>query len=279
MPTFGAGAHGQWGGVRVAAAYRRTLSPTADAEGPESVDVPAWGTNQEHVVASARGTWADGAVATWLAGRYSLLLAQLDEASVGVRVGSAAHAVLGEYRYSAPSFDGDSIFNLFSAEPFQQLTLTYEWTPPATAWRGYARALVRRFQNTDTDAVAPGVSVDDVAYARGAHAGARWKVPGRWLRVDTYYEDGYGGLKVGGDLAGALRVNEDLELESRLTLVGFDAGVLAQRSVTFGAQAGGRWWLAEGVSLHLLAEDNATETYGNEFRLLGILDMTFWPET
>ena len=46
-----------------------------------------------------------------------------------------------------------------------------------------------------------------------------------------------------------------------------DAGVV------FGAQAGGRWQLGQGVRLHLLAEDNVGTYYTSQFRGLAVVEV------
>ena len=41
----------------------------------------------------------------------------------------------------------------------------------------------------------------------------------------------------------------------------------------FGAQAGGRWLLGQGVRLHLLAEDNVGTYYASQFRGLAVVEV------
>ena len=41
----------------------------------------------------------------------------------------------------------------------------------------------------------------------------------------------------------------------------------------FGAQAGGRYRLGEGMRLHLLGEDNISTYYLSQFRVLAVLEL------
>ena len=43
--------------------------------------------------------------------------------------------------------------------------------------------------------------------------------------------------------------------------------------VVFGAQAGGRYRLGQGVRLHLLAEDNVGTYYHSQFRGLAVVEV------
>jgi len=101
-----------------------------------------------------------------------------------------------------------------------------------------------------------------------------------FLRADGYWEDGYGGRKVGVDASARLGIRRAFEIEGRLTGYEWraDATGDAARSpndagVVFGAQAGGRWQLGRGVKLHLLAEDNVGTFYSSAFRGLAVVEV------
>jgi hypothetical protein len=96
------------------------------------------------------------------------------------------------------------------------------------------------------------------------------------LRADGYYDDGYGGRKLGADLSARYAVYPGRwELEGRLTGYGWRSDVqpASNRGVVFGAQAGSRYQLAPGMRVHLLAEDNAGTLYRSQFRGLALIDV------
>ena len=280
-PTFGAAlaTHGlRWLSARLS--YRRSLSTTAGGLYPDAADeAPSWGVLEELVSGTLRGNPWGGAIVPWAAARWNLLLGLIDEAHAGIRLGAGAHALTPEAIYSFPSFEGDSIFNVFSSEPYLDLRLTYDLWPGRGRLRGYARGFWRRFWNSDTETVLPGQSVSDHADAGGATAGVRLLLGERGAaRLDLSYEDGHGGLRAGGDLSGRLRLGPRHSLDGRISLVRFESDTLPDlRATTFGAQAGARLVLGPGMALHVSAEENSNR-FENQFRLVAILDLSFRPE-
>src|SRR6185436_6215190 len=95
-------------GVRLA--YRRMWSATADRLPGE----PESGTNFEATSLTANAAWRQMLFAT--AGvRYNLLLGGFDDAQLALRARvGPGRWVTAEYSYLAPTFDGDSIWNIFS---------------------------------------------------------------------------------------------------------------------------------------------------------------------
>ena len=64
-----------------------------------------------------------------------------------------------------------------------------------------------------------------------------------------------------------------------MSLIRFRDDLLADyQGISFGAQAGGRWVIGEGVALHLLAEENVNRIDTSQFRLIAVLDLAFAPE-
>ena len=100
------------------------------------------------------------------------------------------------------------------------------------------------------------------------------------MRGDGYWDDGFGGRKVGVDLAARLALRRTFEVEGRLT--GYEwrsdqwgdaARATNDEGVVFGAQAGGRWLLGQGVRLHMLLEDNVGTYYFSQFRGLAVVEV------
>jgi hypothetical protein len=109
----------------------------------------------------------------------------------------------------------------------------------------------------------------------GGNLGAVWRRGRGLLRGDGYWDDGYGGRKVGLDLVARLTLRPGFELEGRLTGYEWrsDLSPPAQGGVAVGAQAGGRYLLGPGVRLHVLAEDNVGTYYYAQFRGLAVIEV------
>jgi hypothetical protein len=177
-----------------------------------------------------------------------------------------------------PSFDGDSIFNVFSSEPFWDARLGYDLWPRRGRVRASARAFWRRFQNSDTDTLRPGETLGATATAAGAGLGGRLAFTRGALRVDGVYEDGHGGLRAGGDLPVRWRAGRKLALDGRVSLYRFEEDLRPDlRATSFGAQGGALLVLGPGLAVHLLAEQNVNR-FDRQLRLVAILDLAFRPE-
>ena len=275
MPTFGAALESD--GPRAAhlrVEYRRAVSRTASGLYPDAGgQAPGFGVNEEKLGGSLRGNFLAGGLSPWVAARWNFLVARVDEAQAGVRVAAAAHAVTAEWGYSFPTFDGDSIFNVFSSEPYQDVRGTYELWPGRGRLRLSGRGWARRFEN------GPGTGMATSALAGGGAVGARARFsPRNQVRLDLFYEDGHGGQRIGGDGSARWRLRRDLEVEGRLTLIQFDADLLSElEGLTFGVQGGATWIFSQGIALHLGAEENTNRFYASQFRLFAVLDLAFRP--
>jgi hypothetical protein len=111
----------------------------------------------------------------------------------------------------------------------------------------------------------------------GGNLGSRLEVPGGYVRLDGYFEAGYGGLRVGVDAATRMQVYRDLvAVEGRLTYVHFEND---QRPIdsgdSFGFQVGARAALGRGILLHALLEDNFNRFYRSQVRFYLIFDFSF----
>jgi hypothetical protein len=197
--------------------------------------------------------------------RLNLLLAEFDDQQLMVKLRTFGRQWLTlEYVYLAPTFDGDSIWNVFSAGAYRDARATYELALRPEV-KVYARGFARFFTAS--------------GQAGGGSLGATWRRGRGFMRVDGYWEDGYGGRKVGVDASARVALRRTFELEGRLTGYSWrsdqssDTGATNDTGVTFGAQAGGRWLLGQGVRLHLLGEDNAGSYYYSQFRGLAVVEV------
>jgi hypothetical protein len=271
QPTFGVAARTY--GLRFLQArlsYERTMSPTGDPRAPGE---PGWGVVDEHVGLTARGNLWAGKLVPWFAFRYNILAGRLDELYAGARTQFGRQGVSVEYVLAAPTFDGDSIWNVFASQAFDDIRVAYD----VAFWkvRAYAQAFTRLFYD------------DNGTYASGGgNLGGRLALGTRgWVRLDGYYEDGYGGRRAGVDLATRIRLyGDDLGIrkgsvfaEGRLSYASFqDDSRPVDHAESFGLQAGLRWTPLDGISVHGLLEENVNRIYLSQLRVIALLDLSFW---
>ena len=246
-------------------AYRRMWAATADRAPGE----PETGVDDEKLAATASAQWRRRVFLT--AGvRYNLLLATMDDEQVALRVRATERQWLGvEMAYLAPTFDGDSIWNVFAAGAYRDLRGSYELAL-CDGLKMYARGFARHF-----DAVSDEPQ-DTARWAGGGSAGLAWRRAHGVVRADGYFDGGFGGRKTGVDLSARWEVRpRAVELEGRLTGYEWrsDQQSATDKGVVFGAQAGGRYRLGEGVRLHLLVEDNVGTFYESQYRGLAIVEL------
>jgi hypothetical protein len=262
-PLVGAAVVGgsETGPLTARLAYRRIWSATADWQPGE----PDTGVNDEKLSLTANATWRNRVYAAGGA-RFNLLLGEFDDEQLLVKLHTFTRQwVTLEHVYLAPTFDGDSIWNVFSTGAYRDLRGVYE-VGLSTEAKIYARGFLRFFTASGR--------------AAGASMGATWRRGRGFMRGDGYWEDGYGGRKAGVDASARLGIRRAFEIEGRLT--GYEwrpdatsnvANTPNNGGVSFGAQGGGRWQLGRGVKLHLLAEDNIGTYYKSQFRGLAVVEV------
>jgi hypothetical protein len=258
--------------------FREVWSATADRLPGE----PASGVNFEAASLTASATWRRLSVSGGL--RYNILFGEFDDEQLAVRLRLTSGQWLTlEHDYLAPTFDGDSIWNVFATGAYRDLRASYEVALPR-GMKAYARGFVRFYQATSDEVatVGPYAGQDVGATAQGGRVGgggslgAAWRSARGMARADAYWDDGYGGRKLGVDATTRLRIRRPFELEGRATgyrwndeqpTTGGNSGVV------FGLQAGGRFQLGPGVRLHLLLEDNFGTMYESQFRGLAMVEL------
>jgi hypothetical protein len=276
-PTFGFALHTI--GLRdvdIRAEYLRTMSFTGDARQTGENDL---GVIEEKVSLTARARLWRGRLIPWFGLRYDILNGQIDQIHAGLRLqlDGARHGISVEYLYDSPTFDGDSIWNVFATQPINDVRLSYDLQLGRV--RAYVRGFTRIFQNevTNTNGTLP-PSLD---LAWGGSVGARLDLRRGYVRIDTYYQDGYGGVTAGVDASGRVALVGDLQTglvgEARLSYVHFaDDSRTVDHADSFGAQAGLRYSFVKGMTLHVVVEENVNRFYDSQLRLLAILDLSFW---
>jgi hypothetical protein len=291
MPTGGIAveAHGLRA-LHARAVYRRSQSPTVgligDADRLRYPDLglypddfgqaPDWGVNEERVAAEVRyhiDVGDRGQIAPWAAARYSLVHGLLDEAAAGVRLRWGDHAIEPELAYAVPTFDGDSIFNVFAIAPTSDARLSWQLAPRGGRLRANATGWLRRYHG--------GPDFLGVAYAAGATAGGELALGRLGLRLDLVHDDGYGGRRSGGTAIARWRQSDRLTTAARLSLLDVasdEAASVRIDALTGAAQTSATWQLADGVAVHAAVESSADRYTPFQVRAVGVLDLAFQPE-
>jgi len=169
---------------------------------------------------------------------------------------------------SAPTFDGDSIWNVFGTYAFDDVRLIYDIA--VGHLRAYARAFARfYFDDSNTTA------------SVGGSLGGRYDLGRGYVRLDSYFDDGYGGRRAGVDLAGIVRLfgnpYDGMFLETRLSFLDFKDDIRPLDSAdSFGAQVGLRWAPVHGLVLHGLVEENANRLYTSQLRVVILADLSYF---
>ncbi len=267
------------GGIEVG--YRRTWSKTVGViDGVDRLQypdiglypdelgqAPATGVNEERLYARAHAELRAGGVqlTPYANARFSLLHATLDRADMGLRVRRGDHVLEPAFEYFYPTFDGDSIFNVFSIEPTMDARVGYQHLGPLGV---FANAWVRRYAHAD----------DTSSVAAGVDAGLQRAVSPRLLaRANVLGDAGYGGRRLGGTGEVSWRARGDLWLRGRAIVLGVER---EDRSdfITSSVVLSSSLQVADSVALHVVAEGDHDEVYATQLRAFAVLDLAFAPE-
>jgi hypothetical protein len=273
-PTFGlATGIDDVRGAHVRAAYRGLASKATPAtHGAGGSGDSLWGVDQEVLFLGAGIDLPWLRLRPQLALRYDLLTAQVDDlqASAVLPLAPELEAQL-EYLRSRPHFDGDSIFNIFTLEPFSAVsgraTLRLWSQLSLSARLGY-----RWFWAAEAE----GPDVERSATSLGCVVG--WRRARVHANLEAHGLLGREGTTMGADLDGGWTPRRFVTLEGRLSAVRlYDSTHRDKALFSFGVQAGALFRLVRGVRLLVLLEDNVSRLYASALRLLGVLDMEFAP--
>lgn len=210
---------------------------------------------------------------------YDLYQEILDSARVSVRW-QATDFLTAELQYVrlVPSFDAESIFNIFSTYPLNDLNARVRWHLAREQW-AYVGGMVRLFENERYISGSLSAPVDEVVTAWGAMGGYRHSFgqDGR-VGADLSWEGGYGGDRVLVDLNGAWGVLPgEVDLDGRLTVVYYRDELQAQLDgVSFGYQLGGRYDIAGIADLRLVLEHNFSRHQPSQLRVILFADVDLW---
>ncbi len=286
-------------GIAAELGYRRTWSKTVGLIGAvdrldypdrglypnELGQAPASGVNEERLHARVQADLHLGrtAVSPFSSARYSLLHGLFDRADLGVRIRRGAHAIEPAVEYFYPTFDGDSIFNVFSRAPTTDARLGYQYMPQAS-WQASANAWVRKYD--DADGLSP--------VAGGVDGSIEHAFGGAWRgRLDGLWDDGWGGRRVGGAVDAAWRRANSLWLRGRVVVLGVHEDDTSsavggmypapstsggRRFVTTSAVASSTIRISDQAALHAIAEADYDAIHELQTRFIAVLDLNFSPE-
>lgn len=258
-------------------AYRRTWSPASlngdipDVEGSAGVGTVV---DQEFISASVSLRLAKGKLAPFGAGRYNLGVSRLDDLSAGVWWAlTDMHTLRAYYLRTIPSFDLDSIFNVFALEPFEDVRVVYQ-VRTGPRWTVYSRFQGRFFHASPT-ADSGFEPAERVAFGGGGGAGAELRLRRFGMRMDGYGLGGEGGTRAGGSVDTRTHVLYDrLSIDARTYALYYKDEVTDRREgYSVSLQAGTNIRLGHGVYLNMMAEELFTPYTRAAFRAFGMLNV------
>ena len=282
-PMVGATVRSDWRFLSGRITYRRTFARLPDqAENQPGYLLPSgeapaglnrWATLEDLVSLWLSSSLWEGRLVPYGGLAYSLMTDRVSRASLGARLTLGRHGIRAEYARFEPTFDGDSIFNVFNIRPFTEVRLWYSLAV-TRRWSGYARASLRLFEGADPNAATEQERADS---RPGPGAGLGVRYLGRRLRAraDWYYQDGYGGRTFGMDLWWRHWVLPAvLSWEGRATVVHWADDLLENlRGVTAGVALGALWKFHPRFGVQALLEDNFGEYYKADIRFTVMLHM------
>ena len=258
-------------------AYRRTWSPASlnaavpDVEGAGGVGTVV---DQEFISGSASLRLAKGKLAPFGAARYNLGVARLDDLSGGVWWAmTEKHTLRAYYLRTIPSFDLDSIFNVFALEPFEDVRVVYQ-VRTGPRWTIYSRFQGRFFHASPTadSGLEP---AERVAFGGGGGGGAELRLRRFGMRMDGYGLGGEGGVRVGGSVDTRTHILYDrLAIDVRSYGLYYKDEINdAREGHSVSLQAGANVRLGHGVYLNVMAEELFTPYTRAAFRAFGMLNV------
>jgi hypothetical protein len=270
----------RWIHARVA--YRRTftpaginrniLEPTGASDGSVNEGVRS-GVDQELVSATLNMNLAKGVFTPFAAVRFNLGTLRLDNVAAGFSVAvSEQHMIRAQYLRTVPSFDLDSIFNLFTLQPIEDVRLSYQ-VRAGGGWTLLGRGGARIFRNQPTAALGVEAEPPITLGWTGAMA-ALWQHKRFSLRTDAFAMGGQGGVRAGGSVDSQVRVLNDrigIDLRSYFTQYADDK-VPEREGFGLSFQAGADFKLWDGVHLTVLAEEMLTPFLVHAFR--GLMNLS-----
>ncbi len=258
-------------------AYRRVFTPAALARDIALDDGDrglSSGVDQEIVSASISMRLADGQLNPFLSARYNLGTVQLDDVAVGAHWAlTDMHALRVQYLRIRPSFDLDSIFNVFALQAFNDVRASYS-VRPDRRWTIEARGRLRLFEQQSTSR-SEEPPLENTAKGYGGGAALSFQDPRFSFRLDGYGLGGEGGGRGGANLDTRTALFWGrLNLDGRVFYMQYADDLNdARRGYSVALQLGINAPLWKGVQLDLVGEELLTPFHRHAFRTLMVLTL------
>lgn len=233
------------------------------------------GVNQERigVAASQRiteGLFVNGGTS------YDFFLGGLNEIVAGARY-RPVFAFEGEvkYHYLLPSFDADSIWNVFSWRPMDRVEerARFYGSEDLSVHVGAYQSFFRSDSSVTDEAV------ENVVEDLGFNAGGFFRYqPDAYARADVNTQFGYGGKQTFFDVGmGQEYAGGTWGIDGRILMIVFEDGQQERLNGTMlGAQLGGFWQFNSDGKLSVLVEEASSELQPHWLRIFALLDLDFW---
>lgn len=237
--------------------------------------------NSEHVGTSFHQRIVKGLDASGTA-TYDLFNGRFDRVQVTGRwrMADFTELELGYLRL-LPSFDADSIFNIFTAFPMNDANMRWRLYPSQND-RLYVGGMVRLFGNEGyVDGALTGVT-PTVIEAYGASGGwmHMFGPKGRdgRLNLDFSWQDGFHGRRILADANAVWAISpQEWELQGRFTAVDFkDAAKPLRSTFSVGYQLGGRYLINRAAAFAIIFEHNMNSIQTHQVRLYAMVDLNLW---
>jgi hypothetical protein len=178
------------------------------------------------------------------------------------------------YWHLVPTFEGSSIFNVFSTEPLNDvdLRLRFHIGKQVSTYVGSYLRLFGNSKKTDDD-VGSAVLKDI-----GIRVGGRMALGRRGrLQLNASHQQGYGDMTVIDISGGYNFLDNRLSLTSRLTTVVFEDPLQDNLAATsFGAQMGVSYQVRKFARFHLMNEVNTNRIESLQYRVFALVDLELW---
>ena len=182
-----------------------------------------------------------------------------------------------QYVHLRPSFDADSIFNIFASEALNDANLRMRFHVDNDS-RVHLGGMMR-FYGHDQEDELPDDRAPTEVKAYGVMGGGYWRIdPKIAMRADATYESGYGGERVVGELGLTWRpLPQLLDFDVRSTVVHFDDALQPKlEGLSIGYHLGVTYRIDHRARISLAGEHNFNRLHISQFRLFVLADLNFF---
>ncbi len=251
-------------------AYRRVFSPARDQLDADQQPLES-AVDQEFVSAALSGSFFQRRFSPHGALRFDLAGLRISDASLGAYWAvTDRHRLRVGFLRTRPTFDLDSIFNVFSSRAFEDYRLTWE-VDTNPRWTVAARGQVRT-SHADTT-VGGSEPESKTRPSGGGGVMAAWRSKRSAIRLDAHALTGEGGTQWGGAADSRTMVWADrLALDLRAYGVRYaNDDSTGRQGWAFATQAGVDARLWRGIHLAVMGEEMFSPLWASSFRLWGVL--------